>query len=67
MFNVLKDLSVNINNYAKSTQQSLHELVYYVLIDLSIPTRFQQIGQTKPEAERLGNHAVHHVQIPEAE
>ncbi|EFX85130.1 hypothetical protein DAPPUDRAFT_238182 [Daphnia pulex] len=47
MFNVLKDLSVNINNYTKSTQQSLLELVYYVLIDLSIPTRFQQIGQKR--------------------
>ncbi|EFX72243.1 hypothetical protein DAPPUDRAFT_254757 [Daphnia pulex] len=36
-------------------------------LNLSIPTRFQQIGQTKPEAERFGNHAVHRVQIPEAE
>ncbi|EFX62596.1 hypothetical protein DAPPUDRAFT_336738 [Daphnia pulex] len=23
--------------------------------------------KTKPESERFGNHAVHHVQIPEAE
>ncbi|EFX86133.1 hypothetical protein DAPPUDRAFT_236750 [Daphnia pulex] len=79
MFNVLKDLSLNINNYTKSTHQSLNELVYYVLIDLFIPTnwpsklksyypyKFLMDLVTKPEAERFGNHAVDHVQIPEAE